>query len=190
MSLGALVDESGNDHYSSGSGQGSGIHITNAILIDKDGHDIYEGRFRSGGSGGDRTPSFLIDYHGNDTYKSNRANYAAACKPFAIALFIDYEGNDIYICPNPEGPITMNNWTVLVECGRNPNHIYGPTLYALIWAAMMTTGCAIIETILKGTASGMGYISIWNISVVMSSVKLKNPWKPTMTSSFLNSPLI
>ena len=110
MSLGVLVDESGNDHYTAGSGQGSGIHITNAIHIDKDGHDIYEGGFRSGGSGGDRSPCFLIDYKGNDTYISRGANFAAACKPLALALMIDYEGEDTYISPNPEGPVTMNNW--------------------------------------------------------------------------------
>ncbi len=110
MSLGVLVDSEGNDHYSAGTGQGSGIHITNAILIDKDGNDIYEGGFRTGGSGGDRSPGFLIDYQGNDIYKSNTSSYGTGCKPFCFSLFIDYKGDDRYICPEPKDKITSNNW--------------------------------------------------------------------------------
>jgi HEAT repeat protein len=110
MSLGALVDNEGNDHYVCGTGQGSGIHVTNAILIDKKGDDVYEGGFRAGGSGSDRSPGFLIDYEGNDTYKSATSSYGTACKPFAYSLFIDYKGNDKYICENPKGPVLMNDW--------------------------------------------------------------------------------
>ena len=110
MSLGALVDFSGNDHYTSNTGTGSGIHITNAILIDKDGHDIYDGGFRSGGTGGDRTPAFLIDYKGNDIYNARRACFGSGCKPFCLSIHLDYEGDDTYISPNPKDVITMNNW--------------------------------------------------------------------------------
>ncbi|MHC4779343.1 MAG: HEAT repeat domain-containing protein, partial [Planctomycetota bacterium] len=110
MSLGALVDLGGNDHYTAGTGQGSGIHVTNAILVDKSGHDVYEGGFRTGGSGGDRSPGFLIDYEGNDIYKAKRACYGTGCKPYSYSLFIDYKGDDLYIGPNPKGAITMNNW--------------------------------------------------------------------------------
>jgi len=110
MSLGVLVDNEGNDHYDCGTGQGSGIHVTNAILIDKKGDDVYEGGFRAGGSGSDRSPGFLIDYEGNDTYKSATSSYGTACKPFAYSLFIDYKGNDKYICEKPKGPVLMNDW--------------------------------------------------------------------------------
>ena len=110
MSLGVLVDDEGNDHYVCGTGQGSGIHVTNAILIDKKGDDVYEGGFRAGGSGGDRSPGFLIDYEGNDTYKSATSSYGTACKPFAYSLFIDYKGDDKYICEKPKGPVLMNDW--------------------------------------------------------------------------------
>lgn len=110
MSLGVLYDEQGNDHYSAHCGQGSGIHITNAILIDQGGHDIYEGEFRSGGSGGDRSPGFLLDYSGNDTYRSKTSSYGTGVKPFSYSLLIDYEGADTYICPEPEDAITFNNW--------------------------------------------------------------------------------
>jgi hypothetical protein len=110
MSLGALVDNEGNDHYICGTGQGSGIHVTNAILIDKKGDDVYEGGFRAGGSGSDRSPGFLIDYEGNDTYKSATSSYGTACKPFAYSLFIDYKGDDKYICDKPTGPVLMNDW--------------------------------------------------------------------------------
>jgi len=110
MSLGALVDNEGNDHYVCGTGQGSGIHVTNAILIDKKGDDVYEGGFRAGGSGSDRSPGFLIDYEGNDTYKSSTSSYGTACKPFAYSLFIDYKGNDKYICERPKGAVLMNDW--------------------------------------------------------------------------------
>jgi hypothetical protein len=110
MSLGALVDDAGNDHYSCGTGQGSGIHITNAILIDRAGHDVYEGGFRTGASGSDRSPGILIDYAGNDVYKPRTSSYGTGCKPFCVSLFIDYKGNDVYECANPKGPILMNNW--------------------------------------------------------------------------------
>ncbi len=110
MSLGVLVDNEGDDHYDCGTGQGSGIHVTNAILIDKKGDDVYEGGFRAGGSGSDRSPGFLIDYEGNDTYKSATSSYGTACKPFAYSLFIDYKGDDKYICDKPKGPVLMNDW--------------------------------------------------------------------------------
>jgi hypothetical protein len=110
MSLGVLVDNEGNDRYDCGTGQGSGIHVTNAILIDKKGDDVYEGGFRAGGSGSDRSPGFLIDYEGNDTYKSATSSYGTACKPFAYSLFIDYKGDDKYICEKPKGPVLMNDW--------------------------------------------------------------------------------
>jgi hypothetical protein len=110
MSLGVLVDNEGNDHYVCGTGQGSGIHVTNAILIDKKGDDVYEGGFRAGGSGGDRSPGFLIDYEGNDTYKSSTSSYGTGCKPFSYSLFIDYKGNDKHVCDRPKGDVLFNDW--------------------------------------------------------------------------------
>ncbi len=110
MSLGVLNDSEGNDHYTSLTGLGSGIHITNAILIDRKGNDIYEGAFRSGGSGGDRSPGFLIDYEGNDVYESKSSCFGTGCKPFCVSLFIDYGGNDTYVSPEPSGPILFNLW--------------------------------------------------------------------------------
>ncbi len=110
MSLGGLVDAKGNDHYTASTGQGSGIHITNAILIDKEGHDIYEGGFRTGGSGGDRSPGLLLDYAGNDSYISRTSSYGTGVKPASYSLFIDYNGDDTYICENPKENITFNNW--------------------------------------------------------------------------------
>jgi tetratricopeptide (TPR) repeat protein len=110
MSLGALVDNEGSDHYFCGTGQGSGIHVTNAILIDKKGDDVYEGGFRAGGSGGDRSPGFLIDYEGNDIYKSATSSYGTGCKPFSYSLFIDYKGDDQYICDRPKTDVLFNDW--------------------------------------------------------------------------------
>jgi len=110
MSLGVLIDYGGDDEYKSSCGQGSGIHVTNAILIDKSGNDVYEGEFRNGGSGGDRSPGFLIDYQGNDVYRSKTSSYGTGVKPFSYSLFIDYEGDDTYICPEPKGEILFNNW--------------------------------------------------------------------------------
>ncbi|MBT7787451.1 MAG: hypothetical protein HN757_01075 [Calditrichaeota bacterium] len=110
MSLGALYDGGGNDKYIANTGQGSGIHITNAILIDKSGNDNYQGGFRTGASGSDRSPGILIDYSGDDTYTSKSSCYGTGCKPFSFSLMIDYKGDDTYISPNPKGPILMNNW--------------------------------------------------------------------------------
>ncbi|MBT3232356.1 MAG: hypothetical protein HN356_06025 [Calditrichaeota bacterium] len=110
MSLGALYDGGGNDKYIANTGQGSGIHITNAILIDKSGNDNYQGGFRTGASGSDRSPGILIDYAGDDTYQSKSSCYGTGCKPFSFSLMIDYKGDDTYISPNPKGPILMNNW--------------------------------------------------------------------------------
>jgi len=110
MSLGALVDSDGDDNYKAGTGQGSGIHITNAILIDKAGNDTYQGGFRTGGSGSDRSPGILLDYSGNDIYRSGSSSYGTGCKPFSYSLMIDYCGEDQYITANPVGPILFNCW--------------------------------------------------------------------------------
>lgn len=110
MSLGALVDFNGNDHYSAVCGQGSGIHITNAILLDYSGHDIYDGGFRCGGSGGDRSSGFLLDYQGDDVYNAGKACYGTGCKPFSFSLFIDYAGRDTYVAEHPKAKITFDNW--------------------------------------------------------------------------------
>ncbi|MFO7651276.1 MAG: HEAT repeat domain-containing protein [bacterium] len=110
MSLGALVDNAGDDHYVCGTGQGSGIHITSAILVDRKGNDTYEGGFRSGGSGGDRSTGMLIDYEGDDVYRSSTSSYGTGCKPFSYSLFIDYKGNDRYSCDRPKGAVLFNDW--------------------------------------------------------------------------------
>jgi HEAT repeat protein len=41
---------------------------------------------------------------------SKTSSYGTGCKPFSYSLFIDYEGADTYICPEPKGTITFNNW--------------------------------------------------------------------------------
>ena len=110
MSLGVLYDAKGNDHYSAQTGQGSGIHITNAILVDRYGDDIYEGGFRCGGSGSDRSPGFLIDYNGDDIYRGRTSSYGTGCKPFSFSLLLDYRGSDRYISSEPKGKIEFNNW--------------------------------------------------------------------------------
>ncbi len=110
MSLGALVDNAGDDHYVCGTGQGSGIHITSAILVDRKGNDTYEGGFRSGGSGGDRSTGMFIDYEGDDVYRSSTSSYGTGCKPFSYSLFIDYKGNDRYFCDRPKDAVLFNDW--------------------------------------------------------------------------------
>lgn len=110
LSLGVLYDGAGNDRYDSHTGQGSGIHITNAILIDKSGNDYYHGEFRAGGSGGDRSPGFLLDYGGDDIYDSKTSSYGTGVKPYCLSLFVDFKGDDHYICSEPEGKITFNSW--------------------------------------------------------------------------------
>ncbi|MBI4834399.1 MAG: HEAT repeat domain-containing protein [Planctomycetes bacterium] len=107
MSLGALVDYAGNDNYTNGRGGGSSIHITNAIIIDKDGDDVYNTNFLGFGSGSDRSPGIFIDYRGNDTYNKDKdcvMSYGAGCKPLGFSLFIDYEGVDTYHCKYPALP--------------------------------------------------------------------------------------
>lgn len=110
LSLGVLNDGDGNDQYVSRTGLGSGIHVTNAILIDRNGNDVYEGAFRAGGSGGDRSPGFLIDYHGDDVYRSESSSFGTGVKPFSCSLLIDYEGNDLYESGEPKGEILFNCW--------------------------------------------------------------------------------
>ena len=110
LSLGVLYEGEGNDRYEARVGQGSGIHITNAILIDEGGNDYYRGEFRAGGSGGDRSPGFLLDYAGDDTYDSKTSSYGTGVKPYSLSLFIDFKGADHYICPEPKNTITFNNW--------------------------------------------------------------------------------
>jgi len=110
MSLGALYDNSGDDEYFCNTGQGSGIHITNAILIDRSGNDKYHGNFRAGGSGGDRSPGIFLEYGGDDEYYSKTSSYGTGVKPFSYSLFVDFKGNDLYQCSQPAAEITFNNW--------------------------------------------------------------------------------
>ena len=100
LSLGVLVDFHGDDYYSNRQGGSSAIHLTNAILIDKKGNDIYEGGWACFGASGDCSNAIFIDYEGNDTYgtKDVTASYGAARKSSTLALFIDYKGQDKYLC--------------------------------------------------------------------------------------------
>lgn len=110
LSLGVLVDSYGDDYYSNKQGGASGVHLTNAILIDKNGNDIYEGGWASFGASGDRSNAILIDYKGNDTYGTNdtTASYGTGRKPLAFGLFIDYEGQDKYLCKQTDDVFAYN----------------------------------------------------------------------------------
>jgi tetratricopeptide (TPR) repeat protein len=110
MSLGALIDDGGNDHYTCGTGLGSGIHLTNAIFIDTQGDDTYDAGFRCGGSAGDRSVAMFFDEAGDDLYRGRTSNWGTACKPYAYSLFVDAAGDDVYDAQRPDGEIRFNLW--------------------------------------------------------------------------------
>jgi HEAT repeat protein len=102
LSVGALVDLSGHDHYTARSGQGSAAHLAAAILLDRRGDDIYECESLGGGAGDDRVLGLFLDLAGDDRYQAGASSFGAATGPLARGLFIDYRGGDTYVSEQSE----------------------------------------------------------------------------------------
>ena len=77
MSVGALVDDSGNDQYypEDGNGMGFAVHLASGILLDREGNDTYIAKNDSGGVGSDRSVGMLADYKGDDLYGPRLSNH-------------------------------------------------------------------------------------------------------------------
>ena len=75
LSLGILVDMSGDDRYE-GSGSyscGGGVHLTAGICLDYAGNDTYDATWAGNAVGNDRSTGIFVDFDGDDTYRSKSA---------------------------------------------------------------------------------------------------------------------
>jgi hypothetical protein len=102
LSIGALVDEEGNDSYMSrlGPAQGQGHDLSVGVLVDRKGDDYY---FCSGGQGIGLTNSaaLFLDEDGNDCYMTADSLLGQGSSNFArgfggMGLFVDLAGTDKY----------------------------------------------------------------------------------------------
>jgi len=97
--LGALLDEGGNDHYTSGNWcMGTGYWFGIGLLHDRDGDDEYHGAVYSQGSGAHFCIGVMIDEAGDDQHlaEANSNNSIAWAHDFVIAIMLDVSGDDLY----------------------------------------------------------------------------------------------
>ncbi len=97
--VGLLNDLSGNDRYISGRyAQGAGIHSSVGVFIDQGGDDFYYASFGvAQGVGHDFGVGYFEDKQGNDHYFGGILVQGAATRG-GIGALIDTRGNDRYMC--------------------------------------------------------------------------------------------
>ena len=121
--VGAILDEGGDDRHilfeNAGAGLAFGWDFTNALLIDTQGNDHYEGKIISLGLAEIRSNAILIDLSGDDRYRldagqlgfgasDSREDYGKprATAPYmgeslSIGLLLDGDGDDDYELRDP-----------------------------------------------------------------------------------------
>ncbi|MGH2574633.1 MAG: HEAT repeat domain-containing protein, partial [Ignavibacteria bacterium] len=100
-SLGAIVDKSGHDKYNGYQySQGAGIHLAVGLLKDYDGWDFYTSNGVSQGCGHDFGFGFLWDVKGNDNYSAFSLSQGAG-NANGIGMLIDESGRDGYLSKEP-----------------------------------------------------------------------------------------
>ncbi len=118
MSLGILVDRTGDDHYdgTGGYSHGAGVHLTSGLLLDYEGDDYYRGQWAGNAAGNDRSTGIFLDLAGTDRYSGpGGAGQGYSHKPHGISIFVDAGGDDVYRGKDmSQGytlpPITPDNW--------------------------------------------------------------------------------
>ncbi len=102
MTLGILLDETGDDFYrGKGLMQGVGHDYACGLILDREGNDIYQADDLSQGGGSANGYGILIDSRGNDAYYTlktvNTQGYGNPRRDFgSIGLFLDLGGKDQY----------------------------------------------------------------------------------------------
>ncbi len=128
-SLGALMDDSGNDTYVADYySQASAMHVTSAYLIDLKGDDIYT--VRTGAMhaiGHDYGVAVMLDREGDDVYagKDSRPSQAIAN---GVSVFIDSKGSDRYMGPVGIGRADRGSGSVAVFADLAGADIYAAGL--------------------------------------------------------------
>ncbi|HVP56817.1 MAG TPA: HEAT repeat domain-containing protein, partial [bacterium] len=94
--IGLLIDEEGNDLYSSDIfGQGVGYWYCVGALIDRGGHDLYSSYQYAQGAGVHLGFGLLEDQSGNDYYVSKGVSQGCG-HDLSLGLLADFSGNDCY----------------------------------------------------------------------------------------------
>jgi hypothetical protein len=134
--LGALIDISGNDRYTSGNwSMGTGYWFGTGLLFDGAGDDSYTGHVWSMGTGAHFCIGVFLDEGGNDTRVADRASMAFG-HDFTHALCVDLGGNDSYTCAGDGIGYSINrSVAVLIDVGGDDiykgkeNNVPGFALY-------------------------------------------------------------
>ncbi len=102
FSLGLLVDDGGNDKYSAFYySQASAMHLTAAALMDLKGNDFYGINIGAAHAiGHDWGVAMLLDKQGNDVYAAS-ANSPGAGIANGVGIFLDLAGDDYYLTGKP-----------------------------------------------------------------------------------------
>jgi hypothetical protein len=103
--IGMLVENDGDDVYLAMKGQGGaphagmgeGIHMGNALFLDRSGNDFYSGASFAGG-GYDDGAGFFIDVAGSDTYTDlmEHGLWPARSGAGSLGVFLDGDGEDTF----------------------------------------------------------------------------------------------
>ncbi len=124
-SLGMLVDRGGNDTYTLGQyGQGAGIHLSAGILVDLKGNDTYTNPYGVGTGGAhDWSVGWLIDRAGHDLYQGNGQGQGLN---FSVGILLDCAGDDSHISNNDNsvGKGVNNDISLLLDLAGDDH--YGP----------------------------------------------------------------
>ncbi len=103
-SLGVLWDRAGHDTYSAYHyAQSSAMHCTSAFLFDLKGDDAYSLKFGAGHAiGHDYGVAVLLDREGNDVFAARDSNPGVG-NANGLAIFVDAAGDDRYAGPPGRG---------------------------------------------------------------------------------------
>ncbi len=132
LSLGILVDRSGDDYYvANGSySHGAGVHLTSGFLCDYSGNDHYSGKWGGTAVGNDESIGIFIDLAGDDYYEgSDGDGQSYSHKPYGLSILIDVKGDDVYQASGySQGyvlpPITPDAWSYAVFLDTNGTDRY------------------------------------------------------------------
>jgi hypothetical protein len=115
--LGALLDGSGNDIYTSGNWcMGTGYWFGIGVLHDRDGDDEYHGVVYSQGTGAHFCIGVCIDEAGNDKHLAEESSNSslAWAHDFTIGILLDAAGDDLYSVDTSGLAYSINRSVALV----------------------------------------------------------------------------
>lgn len=128
--LGALLDGSGNDHYTAGNwSMGTGYWFGMGVLHDRDGDDEYHGVVYSQGTGAHFCIGVCIDEAGDDKHLSEENSHSALAwaHDFTISILLDVAGDDLYSVDSSGLSYSINR-SVALMLDTGGNDVYRTNL--------------------------------------------------------------